>query len=75
MADIVEGGEPVHTGLYREDCPVCSPPQPCKHEWRQYLALHVELQTLEASPSERLQADVALQPNGFFCIHCTERRD
>lgn len=40
---------------------------PCKHEWRQYM------RSVERGDITGYAYHLA--PIGFFCIHCTERRD
>ena len=46
-------------------------PPPCKHEWRQYMANSVG----KDETDEYGYVEPFLQPDGFFCIHCTERKD
>ncbi len=45
-----------------------APDAPCKHEWRQYM------KELEWRPRDRGFFH-RLAPRGYFCIHCTERKD
>ena len=48
---------------------------PCKHEWRQYMAVSYGQEIVLNGIPYVGDAPPVLQPDGFFCIHCTERKD
>lgn len=41
------------------------PASPCKHEWRQYMGIKFV----------NIAGEMERAPDGFYCIHCTQRRD
>ncbi len=47
-------------------------PAPCKHEWRQYMDVSTHLNDGGMGNHDM---GLILCPHGFFCIHCTERKD
>ncbi len=47
---------------------------PCKHEWRQYMTNDGGVDTAPDG-SIRGYIEPFLEPDGFYCIHCTMRRD
>ncbi len=59
----------------RIDAP--GPDAPCKHEWRQYMILMDAAAILDKLPIVNSVSPhaIVLIPDGFFCIHCTEKRD
>lgn len=49
-------------------------PLPCKHEWRQYFKMPIT-SIYGYSGSSSHSQNGRLQEEGFFCIHCLERRE
>lgn len=57
--------------------PIRTPP--CKHEWRQYMGVRM-MKVLDGYGDDAVESYERVDesqpyPDGFFCIHCTERSD
>lgn len=74
----------VHVVAQKEctHCPACSAdftdrPPPCKHEWQQYMVPVDGATILDKLPiiTDRSPHAIILVPDGFFCVHCTERKE
>ncbi len=64
----IAGGDPFSSALMQElyEASPLRCPDGRRHEWRQYMRLKEQ--------GDKTGYLYQLAPNGFFCIHCTERR-